>query len=169
MRLLGVLLLSGGFWALGLCGARRLKRRESELKELIAGLETVKRELKYCLAPLPELFRCAAEQTAGEVALLFSCCADRMESMGGHTFCRVWKQVLMERRFCLDRTDLMELEQLGGILGRYDADEQLRAIEQTAARLEEQCRQAEEQSVRLGKVYTVLGLAAGMFTIIFFI
>lgn len=168
MRLFGMLLLSGGLWAMGACGAWRLKRRVRELRELIAGLEAVKRELKYSLAPLPELFRQAAEQTAGEVALLFGCCADRTESTDGERFCYVWKQALSERRLCLDRMDLTMLEQLGGVLGRYDADEQLKALEYTVARLEKQYERAREQSTRLGKVYMILGLTAGIFTLIIF-
>ena len=55
------------------------------------------------------------------------------------------------------------LEQLGSVLGRYDGESQCRAIEEEVSRLGRQIVQAREDRRRLGRVYGVLGMTAGLF------
>ena len=69
----------------------------------------------------------------------------------------------------LEQEDMDLLEQLGSVLGRYDRDSQRQALEIAGARLESQRAAAAAQKVRLGRVYGVLGLTAGLFLVILLI
>lgn len=169
MRLVGIALLSAGAVLLGMCAVLHMNNRVNELRQLVAGLETMLRELDYRLAPLPELLRQAAEQTRGRTAAFFELCARGAEHLNGRTFQSVWNQALEAGQLRLEQSDLDVLEQLGGILGRYDVESQHKALETVLARLEEQWSEAAEQSKRLGRVYGVLGLTAGAFLMILLI
>ncbi len=48
-------------------------------------------------------------------------------------------------------------------MGRYDGESQCRAIEEEVSRLGRQIVQAREDRRRLGRVYGVLGMTAGLF------
>ena len=69
----------------------------------------------------------------------------------------------------LNREDGELLEQLGPVLGRYDGDSQRQAVEGVLVGLHSQQAQAEEDRRRLGRVYGVLGITAGLFLTIMLI
>lgn len=166
MRLLGTLLLAGGAALLGLSAAQRTKWRVGELRMLVEGLRAMLRELSYRLAPLPELLISAGEGNCGRVKQFFFRCAQGADQLNGRTFQSVWDQALRESRMCLLSDELRCLETLGTVLGRYDSEIQRQTLQMAITRLEELCEEAQTQSVRLGKLYSVLGLTAGAFLMI---
>ena len=78
IRMIGAVMLTAGFAALGFRGVRRLDGRVYDLGQLSAGLSAMKRELDWRLTPLPELLDKAAqeaktvEEAAPEVVDLFN-------------------------------------------------------------------------------------------------
>ena len=170
IRFTGLLLLCGGICLLGICAAQCLRRRERNLGELICGFEAVRREMKHTLAPLGDLLRLGAAQTAeGSVYGVFAegaVCADNLNEWDFQTN---WGHILESYRCSFAEEELSVLKQLGGVLGRYDGDEQLRALDVAIDRLRELYRLAGELSNRLGKVYTVLGMTSGAFAFLLLI
>ena len=154
---------------LGVCAAQCLKSRERNLKDLICGLEAVRREMQYSLAPLGDLFRLGAAQTTGNVSAFFAEVAECTDDINGGGFKTNWVHMLGKHQLYLTEADLIVLRQLGVVLGRYDGDEQLRALEAVIDRLGDLCRLAEERSGRLGKVYTALGMVSGAFVFLLLI
>jgi stage III sporulation protein AB len=75
----------------------------------------------------------------------------------------VWREELETCPLQLTAEDRQMLEQLGSVLGRYDGESQCRAIEEEVSRLGRQIVQAREDRRRLGRVYGVLGMTAGLF------
>ncbi|MGN0986066.1 MAG: stage III sporulation protein AB [Candidatus Enterenecus sp.] len=169
IRLAGAALLAAGSGLLGLCAVHRLDGRVWDLRQLILGLETMIRELDYRLAPLPELLERAAAEAEGEVSQFFSLSARGASHLNGRTFQAVWRQAAEAAQLRLDQTDMALLEQLGGVLGRYDGESQRRALALAVDRLEERRVQAGERRARQGRVYGVLGLTAGAFLMILLI
>ncbi len=55
------------------------------------------------------------------------------------------------------------------MLGRYDGDSQRQALERVLAELSRRRERAEEDRRRLGRVYGVLGVTAGLFLAILLI
>jgi stage III sporulation protein AB len=169
IRLVGAVLLTGGSSALGFGAVRHLRDRVRQLRQLTEGLETVQRELGWRAAPLPEALCRAAEATKGPPSQFFQLCAQGAEHLNGRPFSQVWRQAAEASQLRLEPEDAEVLEQLGGVLGRYDGESQTQALEMAVSRLEEQRAQAAAQRDRLGKVYGALGVAAGLFLLILLI
>ena len=163
IRMAGIGCLAAGSVLLGVCAVQYLNHRVGDLEQLLEGIVIIRRDMDYRLAPLPELLKMAAEHTAGRVKVLFELCARGAEHLNGRTFYNVWNQAIEASQLRLEPPDLAILGQLGCVLGRYDEENQRQALDAAQMRLEEQLRIAKEQSRKLGRVYSVLGLTAGAF------
>ena len=163
IRFLGVALLTAGCGGLGLSAANRLDSRVRDLRELSAGLEILQRELGWRLSPLPKALEAAAGGTHERTALFFAFCAQGSKQLAGISFRTLWSKGLEQCPLRLSREDRALLEQLGPILGRYDGESQQQAVENVLTGLSRQLVQAEDDRRRLGRVYGVLGLTAGLF------
>jgi len=166
IRLIGAVLLAGGSSALGFGAVRHLEGRVRDLRELVAGLEVMERELGWRMASLPELLERAALGCGERAARFFHLCAQGASHLNGRTFRQVWLQA---SGLVLEPVDRLLLEQLGAVLGRYDAVSQRQALTAAVGRLEEQRLQAQRERQRLGRVYGTLGVAAGALLVILLI
>lgn len=169
IRLMGAILLVAGCGAVGLCAVGRLDGRVRDLRELMGGLETLQRELGWRLSPLPKAMEMAARETHGRTAQFFELCTQGMEHLNGVPFQNVWQNGLEQCSLRLEQEDRVILEQLGSVLGRYDADTQRQALENALTQLERQQTKAAEDRQRLGRVYGVLGMTVGLFVVILLI
>ena len=169
IRMVGAVLLAGGSTALGFGAVRHLEGRVRDLRELVAGLEVMERELGWQMVSLPELLERAAQGTGGHAETFFRLCAQGASHLNGRSFRQIWSQGEEASGLRLERTDRLLLEQLGTVLGRYDGDSQRKALAAAVERLEEQRVQAQQQRQRLGRVYGMLGMAAGALLIILLI
>ena len=166
MRAVGCILLLCGCGGLGLSAALRLRARWAQLRELVAALEEMERELRCRLTPLPELLAGLGARTAGPVGGFFTRCVRELDTLEERPFSRLWGQALEESGLALEEEDRRLLEELGASLGRYDGRSQCQAIAQVRGRLEENLAAALERRERLGRVYGVLGLSAGALAVI---
>ena len=169
MRLLGAVLVVAGCGALGLDGVARLNGRVRDLGELAAGLDALQRELGWRLAPLPLALEAAAEASHGPASQFFSRCGRGVGQEDGRTFQQVWRGCLDAAQLRLAPGDRTLLERLGPVLGRYDGDSQRLALEDAAAGLRDLQGEASDDRRRLGRVYGVLGMTAGLFLAILLI
>ena len=163
IRFLGAALLITGCGGIGLSAVNRLDRRVRDLRELSAGLEILQRELGWRLAPLPKALEAAAGGAHERAARFFAFCAQGSKQLAGTPFRMLWSKGLEQCPLRLNREDRALLEQLGPVLGRYDGDSQRQAVENVLTGLSRQQTQAEDDRRRLGRVYGVLGLTAGLF------
>ena len=163
IRLLGAALLMAGCCGLGLSAVNRLDGRVQDLRELSAGLEILQRELGWRLAPLPKALEAAAAGTQGRAAQFLTFCAQESKQLAGAPFRALWSRGLEQCPMRLSREDRVLLEQLGPVLGRYDGDSQRQAVENVLSGLSRRQIQAEDDRRRLGRVYGILGLTAGLF------
>ena len=163
IRWLGAALLTVGCGILGLSAVNRLESRVRDLRELSAGLEILQRELGWRLSPLPDALEAAAGGTHERAAGFFAFCAQGSRQLAGISFRALWSRGLEQCPLRLNREDRALLEQLGPVLGRYDGDSQRQAVENVLAGLSRRLVQAEDDRRRLGRVYGVLGMTAGLF------
>lgn len=169
IRLVGAVLLTSGSAALGLGAAAHLDGRVRDLKGLIAGLEAMKRALSASMEPLSQMLRAAAQSVQGRPKEFFQFCQQGASCPGEDGFAAVWAAALEAVPLRLEEQDLLELKPLEGVLGRFDGDSQLAALDRTAAQLAVRLEEAEEQRRRLGKVYGALGVTSGLFLAILLI
>lgn len=161
-RLLGAVLVTAGCAVLGLGAVGRLDGRVRDLGELAAGLDAITRELGWRLTPLPQALELAAGSTRGPAAAFFARCARQTEEQDGRAFCRIWEESLSAAPLRLTAGDRDVLVRLGPVLGRYDGDSQCHALEDAAAGLRALQGEALDARRRLGRVYGVLGVTAGL-------
>lgn len=167
IRLVGAALVTAGCGALGLAGTARLDGRVRDLGELAAGLDALQRELGWRLAPLPDGLETAAESVRGPAEQFFTGCARGAGLPDGRAFQEVWREELDAAPLRLRPEDRVLVERLGPVLGRYDGDSQRRALEDAAAGLRALQETAADDRRRLGRVYGVLGVSAGLLLAIF--
>lgn len=77
-----------------------------------------------------------------------------------------WCGAVEESAFPLTVEEKRTILSLGTVLGRYDAQEQRQALYAARQRLEVQIVRAEEEKVRLGRMWSVLGISAGVLAVV---
>lgn len=168
LKWIGAALVIAGCAGTGFSMAAAHRRREGELRHLMAALDYMQCELQYRLTPLPDLCRQTASQMSGSVRNLFRFLAEELEDQIAPDVQRCMCAAIA-RTADLSSDAVSVVESLGKTLGRFDLDGQIRGLE--SAR--QDCRRAlecltENRDVRL-RSYQTLGLCAGAALAILFI
>ena len=169
LRLVGAVLLAAGPAIVGFGAAARLARRPRTLRELLAALEQMEREITFRLTPLPRIFEQLARAYSPEVGRVFTACLQGMEQLGSRSMAQIWRHAVRESCLDLDPRSLRALEELGEVLGRYDEEGLCTALERARSELTAAAEQAEREWERKGRMDQVLGLTAGAFLVILLI
>lgn len=166
LRLLGsVLLMAGAVGvALGLIG--KLTARLALLRALVQALEWVERELLFRLTPMSVLLKTLAERKESPAAPFFGAVYRGMAHLNETPLSRSWSEAAEEHLAPLTDEERAVVSGLGLILGRYDGEAQRAALGQAVETLKVCCGEAKSEKLRLGKVYGVLGVTAGMFLVV---
>lgn len=161
MRIAGAIMLLAASVMLGLGAAGILNARVRELEMLITSLEVMERELRMHLTPLPDLLRLTSSAVKGSVKEFYLLCIFGLERKKDRTFRSLWSESAEAAQLSVSKQDLCILEELGSVLGRYDAASQCSAICATREKLIQAFEEAKERKGKMGGVYTMLGVAAG--------
>ena len=160
IKLFGAVCIMAGGGAFGFLMATYHKKTIRMLKELISVLEVMECELKYRCTPLPQLCRYAVGNRYGSIGNLFSQLADELDSQIAPDTERCMA-VVLERNGNLDKSVRKILEELGGNIGRFNLDGQLRGLEYTKSSCFDQLHELEHNKDNRLRSYQTLGLCAG--------
>lgn len=164
MELLGAVLVSGGGLWLGLRAAEELRGRARAAGSLCAALLLMEGELRLSLTPLPVLLERLAGRCPFPADRLMAHCAREL-GRGERGISQVWPEALNALPG-LDWESRTILQPLGSVLGRYDAESQLQALEAARTALEGRRDRLEAQFRSMGRTYRALGLTGGLFLMI---
>ena len=155
MRLTGAALLTAAGLLAGLLAADRLRNRAELRAELCRMLDLMEFELGRFHTPLPTLFDTLARQMEGDTAKL--CCRMRegLAHLGEQDLAWIWADALD----VLPGDERKLLLPLGQVLGRYGAEEQLRAIAACCQAMERARDEAQTALRDKGRVYVGLSAA----------
>ena len=148
MRLTGAALLMLAGLLLGLLAAQGLRDRVRRREGLRQLLERMSFELERFKTPLPELFGLLAAQTEGEAGTLCRRVSEQLEQPERRPFSQIWSGAVS----ALPAVERAALLPLGDVLGRYGAQEQVRALEAARAamaRAEDQARGEQREKSRI--------------------
>lgn len=162
LRLLGAacVVLAGAFR--GFCAARGLHRCADALLSVCETLEMLKSELSELCAPLPEIL-CRLKREAPAPCRGWLAALETRLASGDARFAELWRETLETNPPPdLDAAALHQLALLAPSLGRYDAPEQCSAIERCLRALREAHARAEERARTQGRLYSGLGISAGL-------
>jgi stage III sporulation protein AB len=168
IKLIGAALIVAGCGGVGFSMAAAHRREENGLRQLIGALDYMGCELQYHLTPLPELCRGAAEQAGGCIRSVLLGLAAELENQIAPDAASCMNAAI-SKASKLPHQVRKNLTLLGGSLGRFELDGQLKGLE--AAR--QQCRRdfdelSRDRDVRL-RSYQTLGLCAGAALAILFL
>ncbi|MDR1116810.1 MAG: stage III sporulation protein AB [Oscillospiraceae bacterium] len=166
IRIIGAALLVAGFAFIGFDASNRLKKRVKVIGGLIQALEVLSAEITYNLSPVGQAVASAA-LAAGEASPFFADCKARLEKEGSSRFEECWLKSA-EKLECDEGTKEIAAS-LAGVIGKYEAAEQAKAIEYAVSRLKKRLEEAEEERKRSSKVYMTLGVSCGITAAIIFI
>lgn len=162
LRLLGAACVVFGCAMRGFFAARGLRQRAEALLSVCETLEMLKSELSELCAPLPEILS-RLKTEAPDPCRNWLAALEAQLSAGDVRFAELWRETLNS---CppggLDGEALHQLALLAPSLGRYDAPEQCCAIERCLRALREAHTRAEERARTQGRLYSGLGVAAGL-------
>ena len=134
------------------------KKREAEaLASFCAMLEQLGGLLGSEAAPMPELIGALILRSGGCASVFLQTLADSMDRLGERSFFELWNHALDAAPVALEPEDRNTLEELGSVLGRYELEAQLRAVESCRAVF---CRRLDALRLELPQVKRLtLGLS----------
>lgn len=165
IRLMGALFIAAGSAWLGFGAAGRLGARTRTLEELAEGLSRMAQELELDQPPLEQMLERLIPGSRGAARTLFAGCRAALDRLDAEPFAKAWER-LVEAEPLLNEEGQACLLPLGRILGRCGWEEERRALDCAARRLEQEAGRAREERLRMGRVYQVLGLSGGAFLVI---
>lgn len=157
--------------ACGSCGylmAARHRYKVKQFRDLIAALNYMESELRYRNTPLPQLCRLAGEKNYGKISEILLLLADELEAQISPNAGSCMSAVL-DKLDSLDAALCEALVELGVTFGRFDAEGQLRGMENVRNTCQEKLhRLSQNLDCRL-RNYQTLGLCAGVAIAILFV
>lgn len=160
MRLLGALLTAAAFAALGVSEALRLRRRARLISALCSGLELLRGEIVSRLAPMPEAAERLALHGPEPARKFYAAVCAGLENLGGAEFSEIWRGAL--DLLDMDGPARAAMEDLGGSLGRYGAEEQASAISACELELRRAAERAAQEAEVTGRLRAGLAAGAGL-------
>lgn len=166
MHTLGAAMVMVGMVGLAWRAVARLGEQAELLRSLQGALSYIEEELAFRFTPLPRLLAHLAQSRQGAAGAFFQAVLkelDRGEDVGLR---QSWTQAAEQTLPLLKEPERQTLEELGEVLGQYDAQTQAQALHLAGERLAEAYGKAQSDRQRLGKVYLALGLAGGLVTVL---
>ena len=167
IRIIGALLLVGGAAVIGLGASWELSVRARVLGGFLSALDMMRSEIGSCLTPICELMERLSNETVSPLDSFFKVCGEKKYEKPDVSFSIIWRKNLKHAEYLKLKPNEREvLAELGGVLGRYDADKQISAISHLQRRVQSLWQSAENDRKSLGKLYAKLGLICGVSVVI---
>lgn len=160
VRWFGIVLVLAASGCLGFLKAAELRRRPRLLKAMSDSLKLVRSDIAFRLLPLPDTLRHAAQAASEPLRGVYSTLAEQMGAQP-QPFSEQWRAAFRALEG-FSPEDQAAFCALGEQLGKYDADAQLDAIDYCIHYLQTAEAEARATAAQRGKLYSGLGLTAGM-------
>ena len=161
MKLMGAILIVLAAGWVGFRTAYGVRQELRQLRQLHGALELMQCEISCRLTPVPELCRLIGRSTGGDLASFFDAAARRLELQEEISTRAAFDSVLhgFSDRFSPELTWI--LQQLGDVLGAFDAPEQAKALQTLLEQTELAATQLQQGRAARCRSYQVMGVCAG--------
>lgn len=153
--------------SIGIIMARTYLARPANLQNLYVAIQLLETEISYARTTLPEACQRIASQTKKPISEFFQRFVAHLESENALSALEAWEQsltVLRDSGFL--KTDVETVAQLGNVLGRSDAEDQLKHLSLLQNRLSTSIKQAEQDRDRNVRLWNYLGFCVGILVIL---
>jgi stage III sporulation protein AB len=165
IKLIGCILIITSSAGMGWYFSSELRNRIQDLKELKKIVILLRGDIRYANTPLPEAVQALASRHDGKYKLFLSEITDRLNELGGVSFCTIWKETIAKKldHTSLSNKDLINLGQLGENLGYLDKDMQINTLDLYISQLEEEIKELSRNVKEKTYLYNSLGVMGGIF------
>ncbi len=170
IKIIGAILLVGGAAIIGVFASSELAVRARVLEGFLSALDIMRSEIGGRLTPISELMEKLSHESPSPLSNFFSECCEEKNKKPDVPFFLIWSKALSRADYLrLKSNEKDVIKELGSVLGRYGAEEQINAISHSQRRISSLWEAAENDRGRLGKLYAKLGLISGMAVVIILI
>lgn len=164
-----MVIASSGVW--GLLGARKLKERVEELKNLRLALNFLEKEITYMHTPLSSALRKTAYFCEPPLSCFFLACLEKLDKKAGVTAAEAWMSGLKELRKIsnLKEEDIELLKTASMQIGMSDTYEQRKFFSLLQEELKIMEEKAVKEAERSGKLWSYGGFIFGALLVLLFI
>ncbi|MFT9076408.1 hypothetical protein [Ethanoligenens sp.] len=165
-KLLGLMMLFGVCTTAGLLKSAMFSKRVRQLEGFVGALDAISTEIRYLAAPLEDIMaKCDAMPEYKELRVFGMC---REIFIRERDFPAAWEKALhmAKPELALDAGDHEALAWFGRVLGTTDVDGQTANCARYGELLRQRLTRAREDRAKRGKMYTSLGVLAGVFLVV---
>lgn len=166
IKLLGAVMVISASVLWGALQARGLHSRAAVLRRLQWSLSVMEKEISSTLTPMNEIMSRLEDQPA-PVGTFFNHTLIELQDNKG--FEEAWREALTDSGLELRSSETQTMLELGGILGRYGASEQIEALHAAEERMAEFAVAAETECSEKSKLIIAGGACAGLSAVILLI
>ena len=165
MKIAGAALILWGAAGTGIWFAGRYRQRIAELEQIKQMVFLLKGQILYANAPLAEALETVGRRVDGALGKLFCDTAKCIDAKAGEPFSVIWKNQVsgMEGKTALSRQDRLLLASLGEHLGFLDRETQERTLLLYLEQVDTELQNLREHRQERCRLYTSLGVMAGLF------
>lgn len=160
MKAAGALMVVLSCSVFGFSMAQSLRKRAEFLHSLVRLLTMMRNELCTSLLPVRDVMDILSRNGNGSAREFFASC---LKQLGDCDFKTAWTAAALGSRvWGMDNEECSMLAELGGVIGRYEADKQRELIDRTAEYFDRRARLADEEKRRQYKLRAALGIGSGL-------
>ncbi len=169
-KIIGAIMIVGAASVVGLSSSARLTARHRHLLAISRALNIMRSEISELYTPLDELISKLGNLSPVPLSTFFKDCFVAIKSGRDTPFGIIWAKEISRATYLeLHPAERQALSELGGVLGRYSAEEQSRAISHTVRTIDAAALTAASECSKLGRLYGRLGIICGIAIVIVFI
>lgn len=147
--------------SVGLRMAQSVRAEDRELRQLQRVLELMRCEIQGSAAPVEELCERAQAVCRGQLRLLLEDCAALIRTREAADVGQIMEACLLRQAQQMPVSCVCHLRELGEVLGRYDREGQLQALEALLRRVGDSIDRLQQGKADRCRSYEVLGVCAG--------
>ncbi|WMJ87644.1 stage III sporulation protein AB [Anaerocolumna sp. MB42-C2] len=165
IKVIGCILILTSSAGMGIYFSSELKNRIMDLRELKKIIFLLRGDIRYANTPLPEAVQALSYRHEGKYRTFLSVIADRLNELGGVSFCTIWKEAVVKElnNTSLSKKDLTSLGQFGENLGYLDKDMQINTIDLYISQIEDEIKELSHNVKQKSYLYNSLGVLGGIF------
>lgn len=147
--------------------AKSYRLRPKYLQDFALSLQLLATEIDYARTSLPEACHKISGQTTAPIAQFYAIFSNNLDCQSGFSATEAWTKattVLSDVGFI--KSDIEIIEQLGNVIGRSDAADQLKHIALVQNQLKTSSQQAAEEREKNVRLWNYLGFCVGSLVVL---
>lgn len=154
--------------AAGLIKSYALSKRVRELEAFLSAFSQISTEIRYFASPTNIIISKLDSFDEYKGLRVFGLCKKELEKT--HDFAKAWNRAVDEAKpyLALTQNDIDAIKSFGTTFGTTDAEGEIANCERYCELLRRRLENAREDKLKRGRMYTSLGVLAGVFFAVFF-